>query len=140
MDQVIERMQHVTKALFAFEEHAPPSPEQYPSATSRIITKIRRQISVLAGDIAYRTLFGRALSLAQAQHADLHIVQFKQDGSLEGLPDPPSGEIDKAGPALVAELLVLLSNLIGEAMTLHLLRHEWPDLSRIDLDPSSEAI
>ena len=45
------------------------------------------------------------------------------DGTLEGLDGLPHD----AGPAIVAQLLELLVTLIGEPLTLRLVRDAWPD-------------
>lgn len=92
--------------------------------------KLRRSLSTLVGDSAFRLLLARALTLATAQDARLCAVQVKPDGSLEGLggQDQDPG----VGVMLITQLLELLVTFIGEGLVMNLLLDSWPNLASIN--------
>lgn len=94
-------------------------------AAFRVSEKLRRLLSTLTGAAGFRSLLSRALTLAKAQVICLSGVQVAPDGSLEGLSEFCDGE---AGVILIAHLLGLLVNFIGEPLTLSLVADAWPDL------------
>lgn len=104
--------------------------------------KLRRPISMLAGVTGFRALLTRALNLAKAQAPALAGVQVKPDGTLDWDADSAlgNGETEDAGAVLIAHLLGLLSNFIGETLTLRLLHDAWPDLPAIDIDSRGKTI
>lgn len=63
----------------------------------RIVEKLRRPLSRLAGVNGFRMLLVRALTLAKAQVSGLSPVHVKPDGSLEGFSD--SGDRAQAAEA-----------------------------------------
>ena len=90
------------------------------------------------GNVGFRTLLTRSLSLAAAEAIWLRAVRVSADGTFEGL-DPPEGQLDQKMIAvgkvvLLAELFGLLVAFIGESLTLRLLGDIWPELSFNDLD------
>jgi len=99
------------------------------SAAARVTERLRRPISTLAGDTGFRSLLARALSLAKTHSLALGSVQVRSDGSLTGLERLSNGNADEVGAAVIAKLLELLMNFIGEALTLSLLQEGWPDWS-----------
>jgi hypothetical protein len=98
-----------------------------------VCEKLRRPLSSLAGTAGFRSLLGRALTLAKRETSVLETVQVKEDGSLEGL----NGDAKQAGDVLITHLLGLLETFIGEPLTLRLLNDVWPDLP--GFDTSSEG-
>lgn len=92
--------------------------------------KLRLPLTKLAGVAGYSSLMSRALTLAKRQAPSLERLRVGADGSLivsNGVPKVS----DTAGPAapaavvLVAEMLNLLVTLIGEPLTLSLVRESW---------------
>ena len=102
-------------------------------AAFRVSEKLRRLLSTLTGATGFRSLLSRALTLAKTQVPCLNMVQVNADGSLEGLSEFCDGE---AGVMLIAQLLGLLVNFIGEPLTLRLVDDAWPDLLLKDTNSS----
>jgi hypothetical protein len=100
---------------------------------SRVGEKLRRRLGRLIGIAGFRTLHARALTLAKAQVPVLGTVQIKLDGSLGGLSDLGNEEqAVEANVVLIAQLLTLLINFIGDDITLSLVHDAWPDFSVSD--------
>ena len=101
-------------------------------AAAQVIEELRLHLIKLAGVAGFRSLLSRALTLAKAEAPSLHIVQIREDGSVEGF-DSRELEVGavagQAGIVLVANLLELLVTFIGTPLTLRLVRDAWPDAS-----------
>jgi len=96
-----------------------------------VCEKLRIPLSRLSGTAGYSVLVGRALALAKAEYPSLVSWRIREDGSLE-VPGPAgqgrdTEEIQKAGAALVAQLLELLATFVGEILAMRLVRDVWPD-------------
>lgn len=109
----------------------PPAGTRTPPAF-RVCEKLRAPLATLMGQAGFRAILGRALALAGAEAPGLRRVRVRSDGSLEGLerldaPVSPQGFMT-ANAVLVAELLGLLVEFIGEKLTLQLVRKVWPRL------------
>ena len=107
-------------------------------AAFQVCEKLREPLCVLAGTAGYRSLLSRALVLARRRSPWLGGVKCGSDAALVFAAEPPvisfdSEEAAQGGAILVAELLGLLSTLIGDALTLRLVRNVWPD---VDASPS----
>lgn len=143
MNQIKLRMLAVAYQLLARETFTGEAQDVHPPAVVCVSEKLRRPISTLAGSTGFRALLTRSLSLARAQAPALVAVQVRADGALEWNIDTDSalsnGEGVQAGAILIAELLGLISNFIGEALTLRLLQDAWPDLPAIEIDSQGET-
>jgi hypothetical protein len=98
-------------------------------AIFRVIEKLRRPLSRLAGTAGFRSLLSRALTLASAKAPSLSGVRISPTGSLESLDaigDPR--EVTEASVMLVAQLLALLVLFIGDSLVLRFVSDIWPDL------------
>lgn len=99
--------------------------------------KLRVPLTKLAGVAGFTSLLSRALALAKRQSPSFVGLRVGADGSLEGVeairPDLDAAEVlpegVNGGTVLVAELLGLLVVLVGEPLTLSLVREAWPDVS-----------
>jgi hypothetical protein len=80
------------------------------------------------GPAAFRSLLGRALTLAKRNAGNLEDVKVKDNGLLEGLNEGVNG----AGLVIVASLVALLMTFIGQPITLRLLHDVWPTLTNDD--------
>lgn len=100
----------------------------------RACEKLRLPLTKLAGAAGSYALFSRALALARRRTPSLAGLRVGADGSLAGFnaiqQDSAAAEASRdAGVVLIAELLGLLVTLIGETLTLSLVREAWPDVS-----------
>lgn len=99
-------------------------------AAVRVCEKLRQPLSTLAGAAGYRSLISRALTLAKREAPSLGEVRVKEDGVLEWPsavePQQDMNEAAKGEILLVSQLLGLLATLIGQALTLRLVRDLWP--------------
>lgn len=143
MDRTNPKMLDIAHRLLAHEASNGESSEIKTPAASGVSEKLRRPISSLAGAIGFRALLTRALSLARVQVPALGAVQVKPDGALDwngnNLNGLHNAETDEASAALIAQLLGLLANFIGEALTLRLLHDAWPELPVIEKDSRGET-
>jgi len=117
-------------------------------AAFRVCAKLRQPLCALAGVTGFRSLLSRALTLATADAPSLSAVQVAADASLQGL-DELRSQVDadqtrEAGIILITQLLGLLVRVVGEAVTLQLVRSEsLPDfkfLSKSGIPMGFEAI
>lgn len=133
MSKLNSKMQDIALRLLAHEVATVDRSETSTPAMVRVSEKLRRPISSLAGATGYRALLARALSLAKAQTPGLSSVHVEPDGSLElDGSDLLNGEAEEADTVLIAQLLGLLSNFIGEDLTLRLVHDAWPSLPNVD--------
>lgn len=135
----------LTQRLLAIERPPPDGRRDLPAgAAFRVCEKLRQPLCVLAGVAGYRSLLSRARTLALARAPWLAQVKIGPDGALGFPPEVEcridQKEADRGGALLVSELLGLLSTLIGDTLTLRLVRNVWPDattpLSENEMDPS----
>lgn len=133
MSKLNSKMQDIALRLLAHEVATGDRSETSTPAMVRVSEKLRRPISSLAGATGFRALLARALSLAKVQAPVLSSARVKPDGSLEvDGSDLPNGEAEEADTVLIAQLLGLLSNFIGEDLTLRLVHDAWPSLPNLD--------
>ena len=130
-------MRDLAHRLFAYEVVAGKTSEPVEFATLRVYEKLRQSLSAFAGVAAFESLAFRALTQAKSEAPGLWAVQVAEGGSLQGLGEfEPQIDMDKdlsgefpagdGGIVLIARLLGLLLIFLGEALTLSLLRNEWP--------------
>jgi hypothetical protein len=97
----------------------------------RACEKLRTPLAKFAGVAGFRSLMGRALTLAKAELPWLNSVQIQADGSLEGFEaaqrDPGAAPDGEAEAVVLAQLLGLLVTFVGEPLTLCLVHDAWPD-------------
>jgi hypothetical protein len=97
-------------------------------AAVQVCDRLRQPLSILMGPAAFRSLLGRALTLAKRNAGNLEDVKVKDNGLLEGLNEGVNG----AGLVIVASLVALLMTFIGQPITLRLLHDVWPTLTNDD--------
>ena len=97
-----------------------------------VCEKLRVSLTRFAGADGFNALLRRALALTRAEIPAVHNIQVKAEGCLDGLEefvaDAGSVGVD-AAVAITTHLLGLLVTLIGEPLTLRLVREAWPDAS-----------
>ena len=113
------------RRLIASEIDSDPPSSQTEPATLRVYENLRRQLCAPVGVDGFQALATRALSLAKSQSPKLSAVQVAADGGLRGLGEvelqlDPDGD-GEVGIILIAQLLGLFLNLLGEAATMRLI-------------------
>ncbi len=134
----------LTERLLACELRPDDPDDSAGRAAFRVCEKLRPVLSTLAGSAGYRSLLARSLVLARARAPWLAEVTVAADSSLLFPEDAQArlepGEFARGGSVLVGELLALLAALIGETLTLRLVRNAWSDIDahrpKISTDPS----
>lgn len=138
MSRATPQTRNFAKSLIAYETGENKFAEIKTSAACRVGEKLRPQLATLMGNVGFRALLSRALALANAEVAWLRAVHVRADGTLEGLDELEAqvhpDEIFEGCVVLLAQLLGLLVVLIGENLTLRLVRDTWPKLALNDLD------
>jgi hypothetical protein len=107
----------------------------------RVCEKLRVCLIRFAGADGFTALLRRALALSRAEVSEIQGITETADGSLDGLGEVAvlsSKSGTDAGSAITAHLLGLLVTLIGEPLTVRLVREAWPDIS-CDDQSRSEA-
>ena len=104
---------------------------------------LRPRLTTLTGDAGFRSLLGRALTLASREHPWLSTVHLDPDGPLQGRGSMDAkigaNAIAEGEILLLAEVLGLLVAFIGEALTLRLVAETWPELTLRDMDFSRRS-
>jgi hypothetical protein len=130
MDTPSPSIRDFARRLLAVEaaSHAAAEPRVHEAV--RVCEKLRVCLIRFAGADGFTALLRRALALARAEVPSLHGITENADGSIEGLKelaaDAPNVRID-AAVAITAHLLGLLVTLIGEPLTVRLVREAWPE-------------
>ena len=135
--EIHPKTRDLARRLLEYEAMAAESPESIESATLRVYERLRQSLGEFVGVTGFQSLASRALALARPDAPGLSAARVTADGSLQGL-----GEFDhqiyndrdrageyppgEGGTILIARLLGLLLILLGEALTLSLLRNAWP--------------
>src|SRR6266581_1354980 len=129
MSRATPQTRNFAECLIAYETGKNKSSGTKTPAACRVGEKLRAPLVTLMGNAGFHALLSRALALANAEVPWLRAVQVKA-GSFEGL-DELQGQVDPEEIALgcivlLAQLLGLLVVLIGENLTLRLVREAWP--------------
>ena len=96
-------------------------------AADEVLQKLRVYLTRIIGPDGFRALKRRAVMLAAAEFPSLRSVDLDANGAVPDVIDlDGEGEI---AIAIIAHLLELLIVLIGESLTLRLIRDAFPDAS-----------
>jgi hypothetical protein len=120
-----EMIQDWARRLIASERDADPPSALVEPATLRVYENLRRKLCAPIGVDSFQALMTRALSVTKSQSPKLSAVQLTADGGLRGLGEvelqlDPDGD-GEVGIILIAQLLGLFLNLLGEAATMRLI-------------------
>ena len=125
MNRVKPKLRIYAERLAAYEMGRTASSELNPAAAFVVLETLSPHFGALMGAAGFRALLSRALLLANAEVAWLRVLHVRDDGSFEGLDKLEAQanreEIAAGGIVLLAQLLGLLTTLIGEELTLRLL-------------------
>jgi hypothetical protein len=127
----------MARRLLEYEAMAAKPSESAECVTLRVYEKLRQSLVPFAGIAAFESLASRALTLAKPEAPSLGAVQITADGSIRGLGEfkpqmdddrnqDDHNQANERGVILIARLLGLLLIFLGEALTLSLLRVDWP--------------
>ena len=130
-------MRNWARSLLTYEAGVGKASGLKEPATVRVYEKLRQRLIGIAGTAGFHALAFRAVALARAEAPGLNAAQVTADGSLVGLAEfDPQFDMDKNQPGqyqpseggviLIARLFELLLGLLGEPLTLRLLRNAWP--------------
>ena len=108
----------LAKQLLALEEVEETRAISDIVAVVRVCERVRRPLAQLAGSPGFHSLLARAMKLAKQECPVLCAWEVKPDGSLQG----GEGTGEQGGEVLVSNLLRLMFTVIGESLTLQLLR------------------
>jgi hypothetical protein len=102
------------------------------SAGPRACEKLAAQLQRFVGISRSYDLISRAIILANEEAHWLRGVKVGANGAIEGFTENArlldDAEAEKGGEDILAELLGLLITFVGQAQTMHLLEHGWPDV------------
>lgn len=138
-------MRDLAKRLLEYEATSSRADEPVQSA-EQVWDKLRIVLTRFAGADGFTSLMRRAVALARAEYPFLALIMVRTDGSISGLEDSvadPEGrgvEVEGAVSAVTAHVLVLLEKLIGETLTLRLVRDAWPEIAVESVNSTVEEI
>ena len=119
-------------------QSSPPQANPGPVSMDRL----RKYMVMFVGSAGFGALLGRALALARAQVYWLETVEATDDGALlgygEALLAQTQHQAQKGENAILTHLFSLLVALVGEAITLNMVRDVWPDVSTDGLITSAK--
>lgn len=130
MGSILFMMHDVAERLVAEETRATRSSDAPGPTSFRVCEKLHGSLSTVVGTMGFRSLLSRALALAKIEAPQLVPLQVSKEGALEFPPGfethcdrkkATAGEI-----VLTAQLLALLANFVGPALTLRLVQDIWP--------------
>jgi hypothetical protein len=132
MDTPSPSTRDLARRLLAAEAASQSAADPRVHEAVRVCEKLRLSLTRFAGSDGFTALLRRALALARAEVPAMHGFTQKADCSLEGLEQLAAESRDvaiDAAVAITAHLLGLLVTLIGEQLTMRLVREAWPDTS-----------
>jgi hypothetical protein len=133
-----QKTRDLARGLLSSEVDASSNRLHTEPATLRVYERLRRQLGAPVGIGGFQALASRALTLAKSESPRLNAVQVTLNGDLRGFSEAESqADTDtdgEAGIILIAQLLGLFLNFLGEATTLRLIE----DL-RLQVDISTES-
>jgi hypothetical protein len=119
------KTREMARNLVASEADAATTSLHTEPATVRVYERLRRQLGAPVGADGFQALASRALALAKSESPRLSTVQVTPSGGMRGLGEVDSemsaDEDGEAGIILIAQLLGLFLNFLGEATTLRLI-------------------
>ena len=116
-------MEELARRLVALETARHSSSDLSIEGAVRVCDKLRISITRYTGNGGYASLLSRSIALAKVKAPSLGKVEIQPDGSLRYPTDvDPALTAENAGMVLVATLLGLLNTLIGEELTMTLVR------------------
>lgn len=98
-------------------------PDGVPASAERMFADLRNGLGRWIGAEGYRVLVGRAMVLARAEHpalSGLSCLGGDQPATTAAVRAHGAGEVSVGLTALVAVLIELLGNIIGEDIAVHL--------------------
>ena len=125
----------LARRLLEHERGGASHGEALSSAVERICQKLSDELETLVGRGGVCALFGRAVGLSKREFPYLAAIRLEPDAPLtfealrESLRGRGAAEVDAAGTSLLANLLGLLVNLLGEDLGLRPVMSVWPNLS-----------
>ena len=135
-------LRHFAKRLIVAEARGSKSATTQAPSFFPVPEKLRLQLVTLMGKGGFRAIMVRAHALASDEIPWLRGIQVTAEGALDGvvtLPSSPApAEVLEGRIVLLAQLLGLLVALIGESLTLRLVREIWPKVPLDGLDLKDE--
>ena len=125
---------HLARRLLEHEAGGARDADSLAAAVEGACRKLSDELETLVGRGGVAALLGRAVSLAKREFPYLAAVRLQADAPLsfdalrESLQGRTPGEAQAASTSLLANLLGLLANLLGEDLGLRPVMSVWPNL------------
>ncbi|HEU4556654.1 MAG TPA: hypothetical protein VFS20_02350 [Longimicrobium sp.] len=128
-------LNELVRRLVRQEAGGSTDPESLAAAVEGACRKLSGELETLVGRGGVAALIGRAVNLAKREFPFLGVVRLEADApvALAGLRESLQGhdpaEAEAASVALLASLLAVLVNLLGEELGLRPVWNVWPSAS-----------
>lgn len=125
---------HLARRLLQHEAGGAGDADALAAAVEGACRKLSDELETLVGRGGTAALLGRAVSLAKREFPFLAAVRLQADAPLsfdalrESLQGRTPGEAEAASTSVLANLLGLLANLLGEDLGLRPVTSVWPNL------------
>lgn len=136
-------VEDLVRRLLEHEAGGARDAESLASAVERACHRLADELEMLVGRGGVCALFGRAVSLSKREFPYLATIRLQPDApfSFEALRESMWGhdaaEVEAASTSLLANLLGLLVNLLGEDLGLRPVTNVWSDLAPEAASPDS---
>lgn len=108
-------------------------------AVQGITARLYASLANLVGPAGFDVLLARSLVLARRVHPFLAAVTTGPGGTVTGLAEAAEpASVEQGTVAIVAYFVELLAVLIGEDLTMHLVRNAWPEAGDTGSAPPEE--
>ena len=131
MSKINPKLRNFAERLIAYETKQNRSSGTTIPAACLAGERLRPHLATLMGNMGWRALLSRALTLANADAPWLRAVHVNTDGTFEGFEELgaqiDANEFIEGCAVLLSHLLELLVTFIGEDLTLRLVYQVWPE-------------
>ena len=123
-NEIKARQRDLAQQLVDHEASLRPRSAADVSERQPVLVRLQPSLVPLVGKLGFSSLLTRSLTLAKRESSLLRDVGLGDDCRVEGL---AGGDLSGM-VVLITHLIGLLTTLMGETLTLHLLRNTWPEL------------
>ena len=140
MTQATPALCELAQRILAQETGPADSPEDVAPIALKVFERLRLHLTIFVGEAGYQAMLSRALTLAKREDPWLRERSvLLTNATLDLGTNQDTSEAAAGIIALLAQLLGLVTELVGEALMLRLVQDVWPTVS-LDLSLNNQAV